>query len=245
MLPPVVDIEGLTVTRPEPHADAFPTEPPLHPDDLQSVAHHDWAAFCRLDEMTSHWDRPGWSPTTRAYYWMLTFTADAFAGQLDLCRKAIKHLPFDPIDDDGLHLTLGRAGLAGDVEHPELERLAHRARDGMPSAFGLSAAPITASRGAVRYSVAPWTPVLALHEHLSQAGTAAGLQPLKPTSRLRPHIGIAYCAQALAARHVREALTPLRAHPPVTLLVDRVELVLLRREPAAYRWDTVYSLPLA
>ncbi|WP_371591243.1 2'-5' RNA ligase family protein [Streptomyces sp. NBC_00470] len=209
------------------------------------MARHDWSAFCQLDSMHSHWKRPGWSPTTRAYYWMLTFDAAAFGEQLELCRQAIRHLPFDLIDDEGLHLTLGRVGPAHDIGQAAAERLAHRAQHRIPEAFDLKAAPLTASRGAARYSVAPWTPLLALHEHLAQATTATGLPPLKPTSHLRPHIGIGYCSQTLATRPVRNALAPLRKLPPVTVRVDSVDLVLLRREPGAYRWDTVHSLPLA
>ena len=32
----------------------------------------DWQEFQRLDFMGNHWERPGWAPGRRAYYWYIT-----------------------------------------------------------------------------------------------------------------------------------------------------------------------------
>nr|WP_236070953.1 2'-5' RNA ligase family protein [Streptomyces polyasparticus] len=196
--------------------------------------------------MNNHWERPGWSATTRAYYWMLTFKhATALIDQARHCQETVRDLRFDAIAEDGLHLTMGRVGLTTDITNERLDRLVESAGSRQLNAFTAQALPLTASRGAIRYSVAPWTPLLDLHASLSEACTQAGVALGKPTSSLRPHIGIAYCNRAMDAQPVRNAILPLRRLPPVHVEIDRVELVELRREDAAYRWRTVHQLPLA
>ncbi|MFE3638133.1 2'-5' RNA ligase family protein [Streptomyces sp. NPDC059168] len=209
------------------------------------IAEHDWAAFDAVEEMKDHWDRPGWTSSTRAYYWMLTFP-DAVpliehAGQ---CQKELRHLAFDDIDADGLHLTLGRIGRVDEIDSGHLDRLIAKAHERRPECFTLRAVPLTASRGAIRYSVAPWTPVLHLHEALSAVSAESGIPPRKPTSLLRPHLGIAYCNRPIPADVVREAIRPLRGLDAVDVPVRRARLVELRREDRAYRWQVVHSLEL-
>ncbi|MEU6242153.1 2'-5' RNA ligase family protein [Streptomyces sp. NPDC047024] len=230
--------------RPESHPDAFPVNPPADPDDPATVAAHDWTAFEQLSEVTDHWRRPGWQPGSRAYYWLLTMPITEFGDQVFRLRSAISRLPYDPIPDDGIHLTLGRIGDTENASLRAVRGLLEGARIGLPTAFDLTAIPITASKGAIRYSVAPWTPLLALHAHLAQATAAAGLGPMKPSRHLRPHIGVAYSFRRWPATEVRTVLEPLRILPPSTLHVTKVDLVLMRRETGAYRWDPLAELPL-
>lgn len=224
---------------------AFPPTPPPSFDDPQTIARHDWAAFDAVKKMKNHWDRPGWSATTRAYYWMLTFAgATPLIDQIRYCQAQLKHLDFDPIDKDGLHLTLGRICLAHEASTAQLERLVEAAADHRVRAFSIQALPLTASHGAIRYSIAPWTPLITLHTALSSASTRSALPLRKPTNTLRPHIGIAYCDRTMDTASVRGAIRPLRSLPPVNIPVEQVELVELRREKRSYRWDTVHRLPL-
>ncbi|MFJ3639270.1 2'-5' RNA ligase family protein [Streptomyces sp. NPDC090108] len=169
----------------------------------------------------------------------------AFGDQIPQLQAAISHLPYDPIPDDGIHLTLGRIGDTETTSLRAVHELLGAIRAGMSTAFDLTAIPITASRGAVRYSIAPWTPLLALHAHLAQATAGAGLGLMKPTSHLRPHVGVAYSSRRCPAADVRTVLAPLRKLPPSTLHVTKVDLVMMRREADAYRWDTVEEAPLA
>ncbi|WP_406349571.1 2'-5' RNA ligase family protein [Streptomyces sp. NBC_01597] len=224
---------------------AFPAAPPPSTDDPHIIAAHDWAAFGSVDQMNNHWDRPGWHSSTRAYYWMLTFAdAAALTEQMRSCQQRLASLEFDLIDEDGLHLTLGRIGLANEVSGAQLHTLRTRASARLPDAFTISAVPMAASRGAIRYSVAPWTPLINLHSDLSLASDQCGLPLKKPTSVLRPHIGIAYCNRTQNAHEVREAIRPLRDLPAITVQIRQVELVELRREDRAYRWRTLAVLPL-
>lgn len=223
----------------------FPTDPPSDPDSPASVAAHDWAAFTGVDVMTNHWDRPGWSSLTRAYYWLVPFTSNPhLADQAEHCQAALAGLGFDAIDRTGLHLTLGRIGLAADVTERQLNRLISLAQQTPPPAATVHAIPMTGSRGAVRYSLAPWTPIRRLHSHLDAAARAAGLKGLGSTTRLRPHIGIAYSNRTQPASPVRDVITKLRDLHSVAVRIDRAVLVLQRRESGAYRWETLHELVL-
>ncbi|WP_226962453.1 hypothetical protein [Streptomyces sp. C8S0] len=95
--------------------DVFPADPPRDPDDAAVIAEHDWAAFSQVTVMTNHWDRPGWTDETRAYYWLLTITDEAFVAHAQQCQRAVRDLGFDEIDQRRFHLTLGRIGLVEEV----------------------------------------------------------------------------------------------------------------------------------
>ncbi|NUK18125.1 2'-5' RNA ligase family protein [Streptomyces lunaelactis] len=224
---------------------AFPPTPPPSTNDASVIADHDWAAFTNVEEMTNHWDRPGWTSSTRAYYWMLTFPdATPLINQARQCQRELRALGFDDVDEDALHLTLARIGPVEQVAPSQLDRLIATAREARSDAFTLRAVPLTASRGAIRYSVAPWTPTIELHAALGRAGVEVGLPPRKPTSALRPHIGIGYSNRRMPANIVRDAVRPLRALDAVGVPVPRVQLVELRREGRAYRWDVIHELEL-
>ncbi|MEU0722820.1 2'-5' RNA ligase family protein [Streptomyces sp. NPDC006140] len=135
--------------------------------------------------------------------------------------------------------------LAHDVDERQLHDLVEAVQAEAPPAFELSALPLTGSRGALRYSVAPWTPIISLHQRLVAASFACGLPPMKSSSRLRPHIGIGYCRTRIPARPVQAVVKPLRSLPPVPLLIDRLDLVEMRREAAAYTWKMVRTVHLS
>jgi 2'-5' RNA ligase len=228
-----------------PHPASFPTDPPPDPDSAWGIAAHDWHAFDQVTTMIDHWDRPNWDPEMRAIYWLLTFSSPLLVDHAQQCRSVIRHLDLDEIDRESLHLTLGRIGLIDALPRSQLRRLAAAVRrQRLPHGFPLSAIPMTASRGAVRYSVARWTPVLALHAQLARASSTAGLPPMSSSGYLRPHLGIAYCNRSLPASEVRAAIEPLRLLPPVPLFVDRVQMVEMWRTDAAYHWQIVEEMPL-
>lgn len=227
------------------HPDAFPVSPPPDLDDPRVIAEHDWAAFGAVTEMRDHWQRPGWSANTRAYYWLLEVTDPGFLDQAAHCQNVVRDLgAFDLIGSDGYHATLGRIAPADTVDQGRLDQLARNVQADAPPAFSLTAIPLSGSRGALRYSVAPWTPVVDLHQRLVAASAASGLPTMKPSSRLRPHIGIGYCNRPTTTAPVRAAVEPLRLLTLVQLLVDRVELAELRREDAAYTWQVVHTIHL-
>ncbi|MFJ7237455.1 2'-5' RNA ligase family protein [Streptomyces olivaceus] len=224
---------------------AFPARPPADLSDPAVIAAHDQAAFDAVETMVDHWDRPGWTAQTRAYYWMLTFPDSPAPADLALrCQRHLAPLGLDPVPGDGLHVTLTRVGSVAALPQSRLDDVAGAAAPLLPAAFRLRAVPLAGSRGAVRLTVAPWGPVLALHAALSESMARLGLTPRKPTALFRPHVSLAYNNRPRPAAPVIEAVTALRSLSPVELHVQDVRLVELRREGRAYRWDVVKSLPL-
>ncbi|WP_406355631.1 2'-5' RNA ligase family protein [Streptomyces hirsutus] len=224
---------------------AFPARPPADLSDPAVIAAHDQAAFDAVETMVDHWDRPGWAAQTRAYYWMLTFPdSPALDDLARRCQQHLSPLGLDPVPDDGLHITLTRVGSDATLPLSRLDDVISAAVPLLPAAFRLRAVPLAGSRGAVRLTVAPWDPVLALHAALSKSMTRLGLTPRKPTALFRPHLSLAYNNRSRPAAPVIEAVTTLRDLPPVDLHVQEVQLVELRREDRAYRWDIVKSVPL-
>ncbi|KUN29253.1 hypothetical protein AQJ23_00200 [Streptomyces antibioticus] len=228
---------------------AFPTGPPADQDDLGCIAAHDWAAYSVLREMTDHWSRPGWPDGVRAYYWMLTFPDTPALTDLAVrCQEALAPLGLDPVPaGDGLHITLARAAGCDAVTRDRLGALTRTAARLVPQTvtpFTLQAMPLAGSRGAVRFSVGPWTPLVQLHAALTEAGRSEGLPPSKPTAHFRPHLSIAYNNRRRDARPVVKAVAALRELAAVAVDVTGIQLVELRREAFTYRWDVLESLPL-
>ncbi|MFE1476590.1 2'-5' RNA ligase family protein [Streptomyces cyaneofuscatus] len=235
-----------------PELDVFPGAfPHLPPPDLDSpdlLVDHDWRAFTAVERMTNHWARPGWPEGFRAYYWMLTFPdADELTSRARQCQDALAHLGMDRVPDDGLHVTLARIGSADQVSNDQLHLLADLAERVPLTAFEVVAHPMAGSRGAVRFTLAPWSPLIRLHAALSEVGRRANVPGGKPTSAFRPHLGVQYSNRERPAAPVIESVARLRSLEPVSLEIDHVDLVELWRttEPLpAYRWRVVRSVSL-
>ncbi|WP_107068974.1 2'-5' RNA ligase family protein [Streptomyces sp. 150FB] len=224
---------------------SFPVQPPADLNDPAMLVAHDQAAFDAVESMVDHWARPGWTPQTRVYYWMLTFPDHPeLAALARQCQRDLAPLGLDPVPDNGLHITLARIGSPITLSPNSLDDLIGAATPLLPPAFRLQAVPLAGSRGAVRLSVAPWVPVVALHAALSDAMDASGLPPRKATAGFRPHLSVAYNNRPRPAAPVIETVTALRGCSPVELPIQEVQLVELRREGRVYRWDVVKSLPL-
>lgn len=226
---------------------AFPAEAPPSLTDPHVIAEHEWAAFAALPDMGNHWLRPGWGPDTRRYYWFLTVGhAPQIAELAKQCQKPLAGDGFDTVPPEGLHVTICRIGDARDVTEQTLEDLVEAAefRCGNLPGFDLRAIPVAGSRGAVRLSLAPWEPLLALHRAVGTAGLDVGLGRRQPTEDFRPHLGVAYCNQDTDAVLIRDKIEKLRALQSQQFNVREVQLVELRRERRVYRWDVKHSIPL-
>ncbi|MGW0883244.1 2'-5' RNA ligase family protein [Streptomyces sp. NPDC002671] len=224
---------------------AFPCVPPADLDDAHVIVEHDWQAFQAVERMKNHWDRTGWSEQQRAYYWMLTFvdTPDLLR-RAEHCQGALEHLNLDPVPADGLHVTLLRIGAAELVSQSQLQHLVALAEHLSVTEFRILAHPLAGSRGAVRFSLSPWRPLVGLHAALSALGEQAGVPGGKPTSTFRPHLGVAYNNAERAAAPVIDVVSQLRSLAPVVLDVSSLDLVELRRHGRSYRWETIRTLPL-
>jgi 2'-5' RNA ligase len=224
---------------------AFPPAPPADLDDAEAIAANDWEAFRQVAQMRDHWSRPGWYPGRRAYYWMLTFPDEPeLLAMAHRCQSAIAPLGLDLIPDDGLHITLTRIAEAAGTPRARLDALADHAAEKMPTAFELSVGPLAGSPGAVRFSVAPWRPLVELHAALAHANLRAGLDVGTPTARFRPHLGIAYCNRVRPAAPITEVVASQRSVTPVRAEVVSADLVELRREASTYKWEVLHRIPL-
>ncbi|ATM24643.1 hypothetical protein SMD44_p10144 (plasmid) [Streptomyces alboflavus] len=226
----------------------FPHCPPSDLNTPGQLVEHDWRAFAAVERMTDHWARPGWADGARAYYWMLTFPeATDLWSRAQQCQDQLAHLGMDPVPADGLHVTLTRIGSTDEVSDVQIRLLADRAQDLLLPDFQLAAHPLAGSHGAVRFTLAPWTPLVRLHAALSGIGQQVGVPGGKPTSAFRPHLGVQYNNRQRPAAPVIESVALLRTLEPVPLKIRNVELVELWRTAGAlpaYRWHVVRSVPL-
>ncbi|MEO3749571.1 2'-5' RNA ligase family protein [Streptomyces sp. B6B3] len=225
---------------------AFPVEPPTDLSDAGVIVTHDWAAFDALDEVRDHWSRPHWPDGARAYYWMLTFQNEPQLSALALrCQKELAGLGMDSVSsDEGLHLTVTRVGRPEEISTRALHALAETATSRLPGRFTLRVTPLAGSRGAVRFSVSPWEPLIRLHGVLTRIGRASSRAFTKPTASFRPHLSIGYHNRPRPAAAVIEAVAPLRALAPVDVDITSMQLVELRRTGREYRWDALRELAL-
>ncbi|WTW98253.1 2'-5' RNA ligase family protein [Streptomycetaceae bacterium NBC_01309] len=188
--------------------------------------------------MVNHWDRPGWTPGRRSYYWFLTFpdAPDLVSAAVEL-QDELAHFRLDSIPADGLHVTMARLGFTDEVTDAHLSAAVQATERvcGDLDPFDLMVGPLAGSPGAVRFSVAPWAPLIAIR---------AALPSTSPRAAFRPHLGIAYSNRPMPAQPVIDAIAPLRSREPIYLPVRELHLVELRREHRAYRWDLVRSFPL-
>lgn len=225
----------------------FPRDRPSDLDDPDRIAEHDWAAFRALDHVETHWQRPGWTVGRRSYHWMLTFEGhERFARHVARCQDLVPAGGFDPVAAPAVHLTLGRIGFTDEVSELELDAVRRATTPGGPSGFDLQIGPLTASRGAVRFSVAPWTPLLAVHEFLTAAtAEVLGHRCVMATEAFRPHISIAYANARAEVDDVAAALARGRRLRGPRVRVDAVSLVVLERLHREYRMSLLGRVPLA
>lgn len=235
----------------------FPPRPPDDVDDHDCVAATDWAAFCALDQMDTHWNRPGWRPGRQSYHWMITFEEDELvehvrACQNDLIQAGLVPHSLDLVAPDAVHLTIGRVAFTDEISYEEARTISAdaAARSSMPDeslfSFDLRIGPLTGSRGAIRFSVSPWTPLLALHAYLTTiTEKCLGARSVMNTDTFRPHIGIAYAHSTIGLDRVRPVLENLRSRIGPTVPVRRASLVQMERDGHSYIYREMSGFDLA
>lgn len=221
------------------YSSTFPADPPVDHDLPVSVAEHDQRAFDQLEQVLSHWDRP----RSRSYHWLISL--DQHTDVLDLsqqCQEVLPKTGLSHIPAASVHLTVRRVGAVESVSPDDLEGsvsvMTQHCRTA--SAFRLQVMPLAGSPGAVRFSVAPWSPLLDLWR---VAGIAGAGNPA-PLQHYRPHIGIAYSNQVQPEKPLIAAVQQARALPPVEAVIGEVQLVELYRTNDQYCWHTLERVPL-
>lgn len=217
----------------------FPTTPPADHDDPASIARHDQTAFEQVDRMLCHWDRSH----RRSYHWMITLDEQPRA--IDLSQRCQEFLPTDGLDlipPESLHLTVRRFGYADEVDNKHLAAAVNHVGEHceMTNPFQLQLVPLAGSPGAIRFSVAPWSPLLALHRAVS---AASGYGEGDPLIVYRPHVGIAYSNRPQPSGPFVEAARGARSTLPSEIVIDELHLVELSRFDRQYRWHVLERLP--
>lgn len=231
----------------------FPPQLPADLDDLSVIARNDREAFLGIGHMDTHWCRPGWADGRRSYHWMLAFgevetaPTGALADYVARAQKVVPSAGFDLVAAAGVHLTLGRVGFIDELpERVAMEVAEHAQRlEDPPHAFELTFGPLTGSRGAIRFSVGPWTPLLHLHRFLTAATRQVlGQRCVMHTPSFRPHVSIAYANTHVPVHDVAAALAgaPALAGPRVG--IRQVSLVEMERVGRSYRHHPFRHLSL-
>ncbi|UGT63138.1 2'-5' RNA ligase family protein [Nocardia asteroides] len=216
--------------------------PPLRPhstSDAEAIRDNDWAAFRQLEQVADHWTLKPWAPGQTGFYWYLTFADPTLVALATRCQKELDRDGIDPVPLDGLHLTLLGIGKSDFLSSAQLSAITAVARGRLRGIrpFHLEIGPLTGSRSALRFSVAPWDDLLALHSALREATAAVcSSAGITQTSQFRPHIGIGYINTPQSATRLIEDVAALRHFPPVSAEVTEVRLVQLRRDGKRYRW---------
>jgi 2'-5' RNA ligase len=221
------------------------------PDDLDDPAvirAHDWQAFRALTRTTNHWNRPGWTDGRRSYHWLVDCSPFEPLRQLAAqCQAPFDDSVFDLAPHDSLHLTLGRVGFTDEITRDTALMVANEATPGCAalSPFRLEVGPLAGSPGALRFTVTPWTPLLAVYDQLAAATRAVlGARAVMDRRSFRPHLSIAYANTDGPVTALLPVAERLRELPAVAIIVESVMLVELRREGRTYRYDRIGELLL-
>lgn len=226
----------------------FPLDLPPSLDDATVIREHDWQAFCRLTRLEDHWTRPGWTPGRRSYHWLLTVgETSTVARSARRCQARLSRPGLDAVPLDCLHLTMGRIGFTDEIDRATVDLVASAAvpRCEVVSPLRLLTGPLSGSTGALRFTVTPWKPLLALHDTLVDATRAVlGKRTVMDTNRFRPHLSIAYANTTLPVPDLLPVVDRLRTLPVAGMPVTAVALVEMRRERRSYRYDELRRIVL-
>lgn len=221
---------------------------PADLDNHTVIQEHDWKAFRGLTGMENHWQRPGWTPGRRSYHWLIVFLkASALQRLVSQCQARLEWSSLDPVPLDSLHITMGRVAFTDDMTREAAHSIAATAEQlcRTLAPFNLTVGPLTASRGAVRFSVSPWTPLLELHGVLTEATRGVyGEQTTMDTATFRPHLSIAYANGDVPMPALVPTIEALREMPVTTVNVTSVALAEMRREEQAYRYEEIARIAL-
>jgi 2'-5' RNA ligase len=225
----------------------FPLPQPASTSDPSAIRSNDWTAFRQLGNLQDHWTLKSWAPGQSGYYWYLTFDDPALTDLAERCQKTLADDGIDPVPLDALHITLLSVGKVGDVSGEQLAGIAAAARSRLADVapFDVEVGPLTGSRSALRFWVTPWDDLLRLHRALREATAVhRPTSRLAETTELRPHLGIGYINRPQNAAPLITDVAALRDLRPVSVRVNKVDLVELRREGRQYRWAECAVLPL-
>lgn len=206
----------------------------------------DWHRFRQLTQLTNHWQRPGWTDDRKSYHWLLALGDEPrLAALARRCQAGLGDLPMlDLVPPDALHLTLQRVGFTDEVDSAQLQTLADTTarRCADHASFELRIGWLAGSQGAIRFTALPLETIVHLRQIVLETRTDVcdpTTDQFTKSTAFWPHVSIAYCNMPTPATPIIERVASLRSLLPVPVRVQALDLVELRREFRAYRWEIV------
>lgn len=212
----------------------------------------DWHRFQQLVELTNHWRRPGWTDGRHSYHWLLALDDEPeLAALARRCQASLGELPvLDLVPPGALHLTLQRVGFTDEIDSAQLQAVIDTTARRCTSlaSFVLHVGWLAGSQGAIRLTALPAKSVVNLRQAVLAALTdvrGPATDESKESTTFWPHVSIAYCNSSIPATPIIQRVAHLRSLAPATVFIQALDLVELRRDDKAYRWDTVAQVKLA
>jgi 2'-5' RNA ligase len=197
--------------------------------------------------------RTEWGPHRRGLVLLVELaTLDAIADFAGRVGDALRAVGVQPVDRDGLHITICEFGfvdeLVFDVGSVTAEiRVALAGADAAAtSVVGAGSFPTAAIM-----RLDPWDDLAGIHQRVHAAVDAlAGVRERTyrpaPEGGYAPHATVAYYEKAVLSAEVTRALEPFERVEPIPIRVDAVALVEVGPPTDSFfTWDVVERFPLA
>ena len=195
------------------------------------------------------WWRPGWRLGRSFYTWHITF-----ADQPDIWRllshyaaPISKFSTLDPVDQDGLHLTIQGIGFTDEVGLPVVEQIvdATRLRCSKLEPLRLQIGPPKVDPESVQMPVRPPDQVISLRLALRQAiADVWGAENTPETmDGFRPHVTLAYSHGSASMPEIESSLH-IAGSLTGDALISAVSLIELNRDRKRYEWTETATVNL-
>jgi 2'-5' RNA ligase len=207
-----------------------------------------WQTYQNLERLREHWYwRPGWRSGRSFYTWHLTF--DGAIEVHALVHRLQAELGMEGLDlvpAEGLHLTMQGVGFTDEVSENDVAAIVRAVQDRCHqlTPFTLRLGPVDPDAEGIGLLVDPWAPVEDLRRAVRSAIGSVWDDVPEAEEGFRPHVTIAYSGADAPVGEIRTRLAALRGLPPATTYATQVQLIALRRDEMAYRWDVTATVPL-
>ena len=207
-----------------------------------------WERLLAREQMADHWSAHGWQPGERRLSWFLTLEPGPLRDEVVGVQDPLD-LPFlDRLTPDALHLTVQGITGADAVDAATVDALSVEARRQLAELrpLALELEGVNALDQGVVLQVFGWPPLLAVRRRLRDAIAAVLGRSLPGDTEegFYPHVSLAYAGAAGDVAEVVGRIAALRDAHVGMWTVDHVDLVELRRDGQAYRWDLRHRVPI-
>jgi 2'-5' RNA ligase len=182
------------------------------------------------------------------YTWHVTFDGqDSLHELVAAYQSTLEPLPgLDLIPPRWLHLTMQGVGFIDEIPDEDVRSIvdAARLRCALLAPFELTFGAPKLDPEAIMFALHPAEPAQALRGQIRAAiADVWGAEKVPEGNQWSPHVSIAYSNATGPTEPYTEALSRVDVKP-ATLLVPKVELIVLNRDNRMYEWDTFAAVEL-